>query len=412
MTEKINYIGRYKIWKMKYLSLFICLFGNLHLLTAQITILQLSDVIYYNTLEENGVIAILNKDESPLTKGQYRLLLATNEFMEFSVNQWGNIEGKLTYSYHDGKPDEQRYLANFQNGKANEITTFNPSENKQVYLLHKDEETIYIRIKIDGNIIQEMQESRQTRAGFLKSYLNNQLLEEEITKKNGERIYRKYSPEGTLVLLEEYKKKGSQIIYYDEISGKKKSEHTSNNRGDITDRKYYENGILKNEHIRTVGDPNNEINREYDHKGNLIRETIGNYPKSIVRTYDEDGNLVDDQQIKNNNLTNVPTENISDAIPAEEFIAKVVVDAEYPGGINELYKYVYQHYDYPVKAKLKNIQGTAKVKFTVDVEGNLTQIEPLSNLGYGIEEEFVLTLQNNPKKMDTGKRRKRKFGRM
>src|SRR5690606_26830289 len=113
-------------------------------------------------------------------------------------NQWGNIEGKLTYSYHEGKPDEQRYLANFQNGKANEITTFNPSENKQVYLLHKDEETIYIRIKIDGNIIQEMQESRQTRAGFLKSYLNNQLLEEEKTKKNGERIYRKYSPEGTL----------------------------------------------------------------------------------------------------------------------------------------------------------------------------------------------------------------------
>ena len=71
---------------------------------------------------------------------------------------------------------------------------------------------------------------------------------------------------------------------------------------------------------------------------------------------------------------------------------------EYPGGITEFQKYIHRNFRFPVKAKEKGISGTAKVQFIVDQNGVITNVEALSNLGHGIEEELIRVVKSDTKK--------------
>lgn len=59
----------------------------------------------------------------------------------------------------------------------------------------------------------------------------------------------------------------------------------------------------------------------------------------------------------------------------------------YPGGNEALKKFVTLHLRYPKEAFEKNIEGTVRVKFDVDMKGNVTKTEVLDGLGYGCDEE-------------------------
>lgn len=71
--------------------------------------------------------------------------------------------------------------------------------------------------------------------------------------------------------------------------------------------------------------------------------------------------------------------------------------ALFPGGDEALNKFLSQNLKYPKKAKDRNVQGTAYARFVIDVEGNISNIEVIKGLGFGIDEEIIRVLKSSPK---------------
>ncbi len=59
----------------------------------------------------------------------------------------------------------------------------------------------------------------------------------------------------------------------------------------------------------------------------------------------------------------------------------------YPGGNEEMKKFVTQNLRYPKEALEKNIEGVVRVKFDVDMKGKVSKAEVLDGIGYGCDEE-------------------------
>ncbi len=57
--------------------------------------------------------------------------------------------------------------------------------------------------------------------------------------------------------------------------------------------------------------------------------------------------------------------------------------------VAKFYKYVSRKLTYPTDAFEKDIQGKVMISFIVDKDGLIKQIEPLTNLGYGLENASI-----------------------
>jgi periplasmic protein TonB len=69
-------------------------------------------------------------------------------------------------------------------------------------------------------------------------------------------------------------------------------------------------------------------------------------------------------------------------VATEEVIDASRSDAEYPGGMLALSKYIVEHLKYPEDERKKGIHGTCKVQFVVNIDGSIsipTIITPIKN---------------------------------
>jgi len=74
--------------------------------------------------------------------------------------------------------------------------------------------------------------------------------------------------------------------------------------------------------------------------------------------------------------------------------AGIEVKPEFPGGINEFYKFVANNYNTPNVAGLK---GKVYVTYVIEKDGSLTDIKVLRDLGYGTGKEAIRVLKLSPK---------------
>ncbi|MCC7402514.1 MAG: energy transducer TonB [Chitinophagaceae bacterium] len=83
-----------------------------------------------------------------------------------------------------------------------------------------------------------------------------------------------------------------------------------------------------------------------------------------------------------------------------ELIIEIVeIEAKFPGGDAAWRKYLVRNlsgFD-PADHGAPAGTYTTVVQFVVDKEGNISDVKPLTNLGYGMEEEAVKVIQNGPK---------------
>ena len=73
----------------------------------------------------------------------------------------------------------------------------------------------------------------------------------------------------------------------------------------------------------------------------------------------------------------------------------IEVRPEYPGGINEFYKYVGATFNVPSDKKFNG--GRIYVSFVVEKDGSLTDIKVVRDAGFGTGEEAVRVLKNSKK---------------
>lgn len=61
----------------------------------------------------------------------------------------------------------------------------------------------------------------------------------------------------------------------------------------------------------------------------------------------------------------------------------------YPGGPKAMRELIRQHLQYPEEASRNGIEGTVALRYEIDYKGNVTDVQVLSGLGYGCDEEAV-----------------------
>lgn len=78
---------------------------------------------------------------------------------------------------------------------------------------------------------------------------------------------------------------------------------------------------------------------------------------------------------------------------------KVDFEATFPGGETGWRTFLETNLraDVPVRRKAPAGQYTVMVQFIVDKQGKLSDIQPLTSLGYGMEQEVIRVLRKSPK---------------
>ena len=95
---------------------------------------------------------------------------------------------------------------------------------------------------------------------------------------------------------------------------------------------------------------------------------------------------------------NIPVVKSSEGVDTTIF-TKVEVEASFPGGLDGWRTFLENNLkaDIPVRRKAPAGQYTVVVQFIVDKKGDLSDIRPLTALGYGMEQEVVRVLRKSPK---------------
>lgn len=75
----------------------------------------------------------------------------------------------------------------------------------------------------------------------------------------------------------------------------------------------------------------------------------------------------------------------------------VDVPAEFPGGMQKARQFLANNIQYPDEAVENGVNGTVQVKFTVELDGSISNIQIVRKLGYGCDEEVVRVLKRMPK---------------
>ena len=77
-----------------------------------------------------------------------------------------------------------------------------------------------------------------------------------------------------------------------------------------------------------------------------------------------------------------------------EFIEQM---PEYPGGTEALYNYINSHIQYPRMARDNGVQGKVFLKFIVDENGVVSDVQLLRGIGAGCDEEAMRVVRSLPK---------------
>lgn len=79
-----------------------------------------------------------------------------------------------------------------------------------------------------------------------------------------------------------------------------------------------------------------------------------------------------------------------------EVLVDVEQAPEYPGGMQEMFRFIGENLKYPSEAKEKEVEGKVFVKFVVTKDGKIGNVETLKGIGYGCEEEVARVLASMP----------------
>ena len=101
----------------------------------------------------------------------------------------------------------------------------------------------------------------------------------------------------------------------------------------------------------------------------------------------------DDTYFKAKNDTLIKVESTSKGA----VFTAVEQNPDFPGGMSELYKFLGINIRYPKEAQVNNIQGRVFVKFIVEKDGSINNVEILKGIGGGCDEEAKRVVNSMPK---------------
>ncbi|NOR88111.1 MAG: TonB family protein [Bacteroidales bacterium] len=92
----------------------------------------------------------------------------------------------------------------------------------------------------------------------------------------------------------------------------------------------------------------------------------------------------------------IPIMDDEDDIEEEQIFLVVEEMPSFPGGEQEMYRYIGKNIDYPRMAKESGISGRVFVTFVVEKNGSVTDVKILRGIGGGCDEEAVRVIKSMP----------------
>ncbi len=104
-------------------------------------------------------------------------------------------------------------------------------------------------------------------------------------------------------------------------------------------------------------------------------------------------------KIKNSSTENTTKEYREQNNEKEDKVLEVATNAEFVGGIEAMWQFIYDHLRYPEDARRNEIEGSIKVHFTVSKEGEIQNIrvDNKDTIGFNLENEAVRVISIMPK---------------
>ncbi|HLF34394.1 MAG TPA: TonB family protein [Cyclobacteriaceae bacterium] len=124
-----------------------------------------------------------------------------------------------------------------------------------------------------------------------------------------------------------------------------------------------------------------------------IREVIDEV-EVINETFILDNAFTEDLSIGPVPVIDIPP--ISDE-PADVIHIKSEEDPEPYGGLSSFYQYIKNNLKYPKVARQLHIQGRVTLRFVVEKDGSLTDIQVVKGIGSGCDEEAIRVISSAPK---------------
>lgn len=115
-------------------------------------------------------------------------------------------------------------------------------------------------------------------------------------------------------------------------------------------------------------------------------------------SYSTDSQTLEATEIQKE-TTLTPTETVSENIEKNTETVFTVVEesAMFPGGQDELIKYLALNIKYPKQARVRGVEGLVSVSFVVEKDGSLTDIKLLRDIGSGCGQEALRVVKEMPK---------------
>ncbi|MBN1820528.1 MAG: energy transducer TonB [Prolixibacteraceae bacterium] len=125
----------------------------------------------------------------------------------------------------------------------------------------------------------------------------------------------------------------------------------------------------------------------------------------ILTIVDDDVELDEELDIESTEADDETIINIAPIIQAEEeeeveeqkIFTIVEQQPEFPGGARALYAYINDHVKYPVMAQENGIQGRVFVKFVVDTDGSVSNVEVTRSVDKSLDQEALRVIKSLPK---------------
>lgn len=89
-------------------------------------------------------------------------------------------------------------------------------------------------------------------------------------------------------------------------------------------------------------------------------------------------------------VPSTPVEEVTDT----EIYNRVDIHPQYPGGITKFYEFIGKNYKVP---NVKNLKGKVFIQFVIEIDGSLSDIKVMRDIGYGTGMEALRVLALSPK---------------